>query len=583
MTKREFLERLERCLAGLDASERSSMVEFYEEQIDDRMDDGMAEEAAVASLESPEDIAANILALRAEAARAQASATRAATDGLSSASTGPARPATAEAPRQKRSFLRGLGRSLLGFLEVLAAIILIPVAIGLIATLIGVYVALWFGAAALAMASLGSAAIAVIFVISLFAAPPATAAVGVGTAGLIVGALGLTVLLALLTYAFGKLLVYLVIWCVRPMRRAAARRRAQREAETKQYPSMPVPPMPVAAPAAATQGRAKFPLWGKFAIVATLLSLIGGGMVLGAVVSTGSMEALVREAGLNGPVRELTLDATDITTIDLSSQAYKTTGSYPIGFSIGGGGSADYNHVSIGVSPDNRIHVRGAAQMWGAIFQRNEPYTLTQPIVDGDTMRLESQQVAGGFTIQNPFASMAYDGSVHVLIPRNWKGTVTCDDSSTVISRDSTHYLGNRYSSPVTIDGTLDLRAGSVSLAYFSAASMSLEATGMEHVSWGGVYLDSVSASGEIKVGGPRALLRNVDATGGLVIDPDTRISHPSADAEDGLEYAPERTGDSTGDFDDTTARSIAAGKSANADGQAASSKDNASSSADRQ
>lgn len=66
MTKREFLDRLERCLASLDPSERASMVDFYSEQIDDRMDDGMTESQAVASLESPEDIAANILSLRSE-------------------------------------------------------------------------------------------------------------------------------------------------------------------------------------------------------------------------------------------------------------------------------------------------------------------------------------------------------------------------------------------------------------------------------------------------------------------------------------------------------------------------------------
>ena len=59
MTKREFLDRLERCLASLDAGERASMVDFYSEQIDDRMDDGMSEEPAVASLDSPKDIAAN--------------------------------------------------------------------------------------------------------------------------------------------------------------------------------------------------------------------------------------------------------------------------------------------------------------------------------------------------------------------------------------------------------------------------------------------------------------------------------------------------------------------------------------------
>ena len=552
MTKREFLERLERCLASMDATERSSMVEFYEEQIDDRMDDGMAEEAAVSSLESPEDIAANILTMRAEAARTQANAARAAADSATTVMTGST--PTASSPRQKRSFLRGLGRSLLGFLEVLAAIILVPVAIGLAAAIIGTYAALWGCAIALAGVSLGFAAVAVVFVISLFMAAPATAAVGVGTAGLIVGALGLTVLFAILAYAFGKLLVYLVIWCVRPIRRSLARRRAQREVTTKQYPSMPVPPMPTAAPVAPQ--RSKFPLWGKFAIVATLLSLVGGGLVLGAVVSVGSMEALVREAGSNGPVRELTVDGSDVSAIDLSSQAFATNGQDTIGFSIGGGGNTDRQFVALGVSPDDRIHVRGSSQTWSMIFQHSDPYTLTQPTLDGDTVRLESQQVPGGLTVQNPFASLAYDGIVHVLVPQNWAGTITCDSDTTGVSRDSSHYLGNRYAATLTIDGALELRAGTIDLAYVSAASMELESV-ENGTGWGGIFLDTVSASGSITISGPNAMLRNVDAAGGLSIDPNTRILGPYEDGE----YTHGYRSQTTPVLDDVTTRSIEAAK----------------------
>ena len=35
MTKREFLDRLERCLASLEDGERANMVEFYREQIEE--------------------------------------------------------------------------------------------------------------------------------------------------------------------------------------------------------------------------------------------------------------------------------------------------------------------------------------------------------------------------------------------------------------------------------------------------------------------------------------------------------------------------------------------------------------------
>lgn len=540
MTKREFLERLERCLASMDASERSSMVEFYEEQIDDRMDDGMAEEAAVASLESPEDIAANILAMRAETARSQArAASEKATQTSAAAGSAPASAndspsmtgaaPTAPAPQQQASHpvLRGIGRSLLGFLEVLAAIILIPVAIGLAAALVCVYVSLWACVAALGAASLSCAVVAVVIAITLFAAPPATVTVGVATVGLIVGALGLTVLLAILAYAFGKLLVYLVIWMLRPVRRSLARKRAEREAAVKQYPSMPVPPMPVAAAAPApAQKRAGFPLWGKFAIVSVLLALVGGGMVLGAVAQTGSLERLVRQAGSNSLVHELALDADQVTTIDLSAREYTTSDANEavIGFTLGGGGSTDYHSVGIGVSPDDKIHILGSAQVWGMVFQSSVEYTVVQPVLDGQTVRLEEELVPSGFTIQNPFAAMSYSGTVRVLIPQGWEGTIVCDDETTVIQRDYSRYLGNNsHTTRLEIDGAIDLRAASIGLSNVSATSMDLEAAGDEPA-WNTIALDNVTTSGSISVRGAAAYLGAIEAGGGVTIDPDTRV-----------------------------------------------------------
>lgn len=551
MTKREFLQRLERCLAGMDASERSSMVEFYEEQIDDRMDDGMAEEAAVASLESPEDIAANILAMRAETARNQAqAASPSAMPGAAGAGTDPAADQTGASgttptPARKKSHpvLRGIGRSLLGFLEVLAAIILIPIAICLVAALVCVYIALWACAVALGASSLGCAAAAVILIITLFAAPPATAAVGVATAGLIVGALGLTVLLAILAYAFGKLLVYLVIWIARPIRRARARRRAEREATTKQYPSMPVPPMPVtSATTTPAQARRGFPLWGKFAIVSVVLALIGAGMVLGAVAQAGSFEGLVRQAGSNAIVHELTIDADQVTTIDLSAHEYTTDGANAavIGFSLGGGGSNDHHSVGLGVSPDDKIHVLGSAQVWGVIFSHGSDYTLTQPTLDGQTIRLEDELIPGGLTVQNPFASFSYGGTVRILIPQGWQGTIICDDDTTDIQRDYSRYLGNNsHTTQLEIDGPLNLRAGSIFLTNVSATSMELEAAGDSHT----VSLDNVAARESITVRGAIAYLGIVEAGGGIVVDPGTRVIRTGDDDTDlayerSVEYA---------------------------------------------
>lgn len=60
MTKREFLTRLSERLSGLTPEERSDRVRFYSEMVDDRMEEGLSEEEAVASVGSIEEILADI-------------------------------------------------------------------------------------------------------------------------------------------------------------------------------------------------------------------------------------------------------------------------------------------------------------------------------------------------------------------------------------------------------------------------------------------------------------------------------------------------------------------------------------------
>ena len=62
MRKQEFLYALRRQLSRLPAKEASERVNFYSEMIDDKMEDGLSEEAAVREVGSTEKIAAEILA-----------------------------------------------------------------------------------------------------------------------------------------------------------------------------------------------------------------------------------------------------------------------------------------------------------------------------------------------------------------------------------------------------------------------------------------------------------------------------------------------------------------------------------------
>ena len=62
MTKRQFLDELRARLSPLPQLDIEKTIAFYSEMIDDRIDDGMAEEEAVEKMESPAVIAERIIA-----------------------------------------------------------------------------------------------------------------------------------------------------------------------------------------------------------------------------------------------------------------------------------------------------------------------------------------------------------------------------------------------------------------------------------------------------------------------------------------------------------------------------------------
>lgn len=62
MGKEEFLTALQDALHGLPAKDLERSLEFYGEMIDDRMEDGLSEEEAVAAIGPVEDLVAQILA-----------------------------------------------------------------------------------------------------------------------------------------------------------------------------------------------------------------------------------------------------------------------------------------------------------------------------------------------------------------------------------------------------------------------------------------------------------------------------------------------------------------------------------------
>ncbi len=62
MNKAQFLSAVRERLAGLPQGDLERAIEYYGEMIDDRMEDGLSEEAAVAVIGSVEDVCSQILA-----------------------------------------------------------------------------------------------------------------------------------------------------------------------------------------------------------------------------------------------------------------------------------------------------------------------------------------------------------------------------------------------------------------------------------------------------------------------------------------------------------------------------------------
>ena len=62
MSKQEFLSRLKKELSGLPEDDIAERLDFYAEMIDERMDDGLSEEEAIADIGPIEKIVSETIA-----------------------------------------------------------------------------------------------------------------------------------------------------------------------------------------------------------------------------------------------------------------------------------------------------------------------------------------------------------------------------------------------------------------------------------------------------------------------------------------------------------------------------------------
>ena len=476
MTKREFLYRLERCLASLDAGERAAMVDFYSEQIEDRIDDGMTEAQAVASLESPEDIAANILAQRAES-QSQAQAQSQAQTSAGAAS--PAAPGTgAQNAAKPKGRLHMVGKVLLWICAAIGILLLLPVACGVACAVVSLYLCLWVVDLCLGIVALACVFVGALSIVACMVSPATGILATVANVAVIAGFFGMAVLMAIATYFFGKLLVMLVAWSVQAVRDRAGRTRDAAPVPPKEYPSMPMPPMAGgvagAAGSAGEKPRRRMPLWGVAAIGSTVVVLASAFTVLGTIGAAGGPEELAEQAGSSLRGEAYSFDADAVDRIEVGDAPYGNDGSQ----------GRHFYHVYLGVSSDDQIHVvepdgETAMMFWGSVtdVDARQVGSTVDVMVDAHEELVFANPVAS-------FAAMAgdpYRTRLRIYVPQGWKGTITVN-SATAQVEAMPLIMGSQ---ELAIDGNLELRANSIDLVGVSAntAELTAETIGLQEVS----------------------------------------------------------------------------------------------------
>ena len=118
MKKQDFLDKLKASLWSMPEADKQRSVDYYAEMIDDRMEDGLSEEEAVAAIGDLDEIVRQIL------------------------TESPRPPATVHKEQVKQKQQRGLEPWMIVLL-VLGSPLWIPLVASAVATVVSIYVSLW--------------------------------------------------------------------------------------------------------------------------------------------------------------------------------------------------------------------------------------------------------------------------------------------------------------------------------------------------------------------------------------------------------------------------------------------------------
>ncbi len=518
MRKNEFTSRLRACLHTLDASEKENVIDFYLEQIDDRIDDGMTEEEAVASLEAPEEIAANVLLSFPQVKQAQE----------------PQRQEVLPEPKRKFSTAAIV---LIVILAVLTSFIWLPVILGLVTAVLGIYVGVWAVIFAAGCCSIASLLSCISFLITGFAVIPQSGAAALSHFGIAIACLGLFILLLLATIYSAKYFSLFSLWLAKSMSKAYHNRRTPQQKgvspsspyadsvqnedrliapNAKEYESLPLPPF-AQKQTEEDQEAKKQPWYGtlKPSSAASLIAfassiallIIGTCMCFVPIVKAGGAYELAKQSGYSYETQEQIISADDISQLSLNIRDNQSF----------------LREIKIGLSPDDKIHLKSRASQDEFVAEKQ-----------GTNLIISNQVKAQGsksFLFQNIFLLYAHERDLsnknplfELLVPNELQanlvinsslrvamenlsmhGSISSDDPETQIVRlrllnsfvdgniklksENFTLMNSEVSGTIEVRGLVDEN----SAALFDSRAQSISLSGSGNISFSNIEFDNLS------------------------------------------------------------------------------------------
>lgn len=202
MSKTEFLTRLEKLLKGLSRKERETHLSYYQEMIEDAMEDGCTEEEAVARIGNPGAVAEQILSEQETPAK--------------SVSTG---------QKILITLLLILGSPLWGSLVLAVAALALGLALAAAMMVLCAYIVIWCVPLTTGAVSLSALLLAVVSTVGAFPVFFGNAALGVLQFGVGILSAGVFILAGWLTLLLGSYFVRVTVRFSRWLKRLFTRRK----------------------------------------------------------------------------------------------------------------------------------------------------------------------------------------------------------------------------------------------------------------------------------------------------------------------------------------------------------------------